>query len=267
MWGKIPAYGDFVHHNVQAEDIHVWQHWFSSYPLEQVIEQSSIELEGNKTRNKSAGWFYIDTPVPVMKPLTGVWSFVIPKGILKPAPNIPQDSYMVGAMAMSCDKVGRLHPIVIWSSLQSDGLEHLSHAMNWPYWVARLLADHLPSKAQANKINLTDISLQQQLINLWGEASRSFSPRFPLLKFIKHEIPVEGLNRLLGQYPKRPNHPIKHSGEFEFGLRDLPWHNWPHCVNVQVEKDHPQAYFWQQSVAGKYLHCVSVSLTEHGESA
>lgn len=262
LWGKVPAYGDFVRHNANAEDIAAWQQWFAAYPIDLVVQSAAVDLDSPALRRKAAGWFQLEVSATPIKPVGGVWSFVLPPGALQPTPNIPANACIVGAMADSCDKVGRMHPVVIWSALPQEAIVHLKMNVHWPYWAARLLTRHVPPISTPDHQIYSEISVQQQLQDMWQESRGTFAPA---LRLLRKDLPLDMLNSLVEHYLIEPGMPHKQVHETDFGLRDLPWNLWPNRLLGGTPNGHQQAYFWQQAKGGKYLSSAAIDLT--GEQA
>ena len=89
LWGKVPAYGDFIAHNTHADDCASWQHWFEQHPLAQIVQNATVELDSPTTRHRSAGWFQLEVQQRPLKSDTGVWGFALPPGALPSSSHIP----------------------------------------------------------------------------------------------------------------------------------------------------------------------------------
>ena len=162
LWGKVPVHGDFVTHNAQSDDCAAWQQWFERHPLHQIVSNANVELHTPNLRQRSAGWLHLEVEPQEKKLEVGVWGFALPPNTLPNTRHIPDGAVLIGAMAESCDKVGRIHPLVIWSALQPEALEQLNQPLHWPYWLARLLAQHVPPISRPG-MNHTGTGIQQQL--------------------------------------------------------------------------------------------------------
>jgi len=90
-FGKLPMRGDFIQRNMSAEFVHTWDNW-----LQSVIATSHHNL-GHK-------WLehYLVAPI---------WRYLIPQ---------QSETYQLGVMVPSVDKVGRYFPFTISTSITPE---------------------------------------------------------------------------------------------------------------------------------------------------
>lgn len=87
LYGKLPAHGDFIQHDMPPEFISVWDSW-----LQHAIMASQEELEGR--------WLELYLVSPI-------WKFALSKGV------VDQEHHWFGMMLPSVDSVGRYYPLTI----------------------------------------------------------------------------------------------------------------------------------------------------------
>lgn len=249
IWGKIPAYGDFAQCDAHAEDIESWQLWFAAHPLQEIAENATFRIESAKRDPAPTPWFRVDIPDRRPRVPEGPWGFLLPPRALRPAPHLPSHACIAGAMALSCDKVGRLHPIVVWSALREDRIEQMAEPFNWVYWASRLLRSHTPPVSTPAAPNVA-MPMLDQLAALWQEARPTFGARLAVLR---QPLPAAALSALadIGG-----GEPTDDSG----GVRRLPWEHWPRCIRPEENGGRRSAFFWQQATSGEFLACAAIPL-------
>ena len=134
IYGKLPAYGDFINRNLDSIFIHPWDEWLQHY-----ISGSREQLGENWEE------IYLTSPI---------WRFVLSAGVV-------DDRVWAGLMMPSVDKVGRYFPISIvvpmaksvspvnvlaaqdawFNHLETHCLDALGHKhpLNTPFQAIRLL--------------------------------------------------------------------------------------------------------------------------------
>ena len=85
LYGKLPAHGDFIQHDMPPEFISVWDNW-----LQQSILASQEELENR--------WLELYLVSPI-------WKFALSKEI------VDSEHHWLGMMLPSVDNVGRYYPL------------------------------------------------------------------------------------------------------------------------------------------------------------
>lgn len=103
-FGKLPMRGDFIQRNISAEFVHTWDNW-----LQSVISASNHNL-GHQWLN-----YYLVSPI---------WRYLIPQ---------QGQTYQLGVMLPSVDKVGRYFPFTICTSItpETDASRIISKNRDW----------------------------------------------------------------------------------------------------------------------------------------
>lgn len=103
-FGKLPMRGDFIQRNMSAEFVHTWDNW-----LQSVISASHHNL-GHQWLD-----FYLISPI---------WRYLIPQ---------QSETYQLGVMLPSVDKVGRYFPFTISTNItpETDASRIISKNRNW----------------------------------------------------------------------------------------------------------------------------------------
>ena len=103
-FGKLPMRGDFIQRNMSAEFVHTWDNW-----LQSVIATSHHNL-GHK-------WLehYLVSPI---------WRYLIPQ---------QSETYQLGVMLPSVDKVGRYFPFTVSTNItpNTDASRIISTNRDW----------------------------------------------------------------------------------------------------------------------------------------
>lgn len=86
IYGKLPAYGDFIFRNLKANFINTWDEWLQHY-----VSGSQEQLGEN--------WLNIYLTSPI-------WRFVLSPGVI-------DENLWAGVMTPSVDRVGRYFPISV----------------------------------------------------------------------------------------------------------------------------------------------------------
>ncbi len=249
LWGKLPCFGDFVHQSVQAQDMASWQKWFTRCPIDELSSHDLALLEEQHQSQRSPGWMHLSIPQRLRNSHPQPWCFVLPPGMVDEAPHLPNHKTVVGVFANSCDQVGRLHPVVIWQSVQANLRDELKASKNWLFWLSQLLQSHTPpfSTPQApNKV----ASLSIQISQMWACAHPSFS-RGPFGLFHK-DLPQTALAQIVEQGLPAGTSLIDAHSESMRGVGQLPW---------SLESTLPShGYFWQQAPNGEYISAVKLAL-------
>jgi len=103
-FGKLPMRGDFIQRNMSAEFIHTWDNW-----LQSVISASNHNL-GHQWLN-----YYLVSPI---------WRYLIPQ---------QSQTYQLGVMLPSVDKVGRYFPFTISTNItpETDATRIITKNRDW----------------------------------------------------------------------------------------------------------------------------------------
>jgi type VI secretion system protein ImpM len=106
IYGKIPAHGDFLNHNLPRHFLDSWDHWL----------QQSILASQEVLAEKWLEYFLISP----------VWRFVLPARML-------DEHSWAGILLPSVDKVGRYYPLSLIARVPPDvGVcEFMLHGKNW----------------------------------------------------------------------------------------------------------------------------------------
>ncbi len=103
-FGKLPMRGDFIQRNMSAEFAHTWDNW-----LQSVISASNHNL-GHQWLN-----YYLVSPI---------WRYLIPQ---------QSQTYQLGVMLPSVDKVGRYFPFTISTCItpEADASRIITKNRDW----------------------------------------------------------------------------------------------------------------------------------------
>ena len=227
IWGKLPAFGDFIRHRATVEDTTAWQTW-----LEGVGSPALAEAYPLSRRCGEPSWLQL-TPNPspdIATPVSTPWSFDFAPEVVPMGP----ESYLIGALVDSTDKVGRRHPLIAYQKVGRRWLEqHLDDARGWLFWLARLVAHHV-----ANPSPL--ISFTQQVDQLWELHRPRWQERFGL----PSRQPDMRLCRAILQASGGTDAAVN-----LVGVGGLPWHDWPQCV----WEGRVRMSFWRQDLTGRFV--------------
>ena len=249
LWGKLPCFGDFVHQSVQMQDMDAWQTWFMRHPIQELNNYDSALCLQAPMTSSSAGWLHLNIDQRTNQAHPQPWCFVIPAGVFLPTPHLPAERAVVGVFANSCDQVGRMHPVVIWQSVQTDLNDVLAQPKNWLFWLAQLLQSHTPPFSTPNAPNKKS-TLSAQLTDMWACAQASMV-RAPLGLFRK-DLPDMALSKIIEQGFSVGTSLVGAHSESMRGVAQLPWLSWS-------ELGH-HGYFWQQATNGEYINAVKLPL-------
>jgi type VI secretion system protein ImpM len=249
LWGKLPCFGDYVHQNAQAQDMDAWQTWFMHHPIQELVNHdSALQLQKPHTQ-QAQGWLHLNIERRASNAHPQPWCFVIPAGVLQTSAHIPAEQAIVGVFANSCDQVGRLHPVVIWQSVQTDLSDALQGTKNWLFWLSQLLQSHTPPFSTPNSPNKTS-TLSTQLTQMWACAQSSMV-RAPFGLFHK-DLSEAALNQIVEQGLPAGTSLVGPHSESLCGVAQLPWPTW--------SEPNTHGYFWQQAANGEYINAVKFPL-------
>jgi len=204
-WGKLPAFGDFTRTRVTVAQVEDWQRWLERHPVAELGDQRAHALP---------------------------WSFVLSPGCLP----FSGGHYVIGAIAESCDRVGRRHPFVLYQTVSRRWLaNNMDAPRNLLFWLARLLSLHATQAASD-----ADTSLEGQLRQLWKLCRPTLLQRIRLVRTATALDAARDLLPLLGG-------PTDVAASLH-GVAAPPWSDWPHCLARGRD-----AWFWQQDDAGRYV--------------
>lgn len=251
LWGKLPCFGDFVHQSVQAQDMDAWQTWFAKHPIDELATYDSAVLLHKPQTQQAPGWLHLNIEQRTNKAPAQPWCFVIPAGVLQTSPHLPVNQAVVGVFANSCDQVGRLHPVVIWQSVQTDLCNVLDQPKNWLFWLAQLLQSHTPPFSTPNTPNKTS-TLSMQLTQMWACAQPSMS--HPPLGLFHKELPSLSLAKIVEQGFASGTSLVGAHSESAHGVSQLPW-----ALGSELSS---HGYFWQQAPNGEYINAVKLALDQ-----
>lgn len=247
VWGKLPAYGDFVHHNVSLSAQEAWHEWVQTYWHRRPVRGSAGATRG---RAGADGWMHV-TQAPARADLSDVpVAFVLPPGHL---PNMG-DVFVQGVMVPSEDKVGRACPLIIYQTVHrpwmqrtwSSALENerhaparhdRSHGRHLLYWWARLAAHarHHPGLFAA---------LVEAVEQVWFLHEPGWRD---LLGGRARPASSAALEVLIQRFGERAG---QDAAAALRGVSHLPWADWPErTLRVSV----PFAAFWMQDAQGGYV--------------
>jgi type VI secretion system protein ImpM len=218
IWGKLPAYADFVRSGMRPGESEGWRPWLAQ--------------QGDRTGAADAA------VLPV--------AFVLVPGTLAFAPN----RFVVGVIVPSCDKVGRRHALLVYQSAHSRWVErHLERDAawhgDWLFWLARAVHRYTGATRVADMAALE--RTVQALWRLHAPDSRDVWRPRPLSHdhvAQRHARATEVLAQLAG-----PEHPADPAMRLS-GVRFLPWADWPRCLF----KPRPDSAFWRQDASGGFVN-------------
>lgn len=222
IWGKLPAFGDFVRLGVTTREVEDWRAWFDRHPVERL---------GSTGR----AW-----PLP--------WSFVLSPGVLP----FSGSRYVVGAVADSSDKVGRRHPLLIYRTVPRRWLlERPGRPDDVLFLLARLLASHQTARASSEDGAAGVDALDAQLERVWRAERPAWLGRFGLRReagglgalreaLVDSVGAVDAVDAVDAANDK--------AAPSVRGVPHPPWAGWPQCL-LQGR----YAWFWQQDGQGGYV--------------
>lgn len=140
VYGKLPSYGDFVHRNLPAKFINVWDEW-----LQQFVAGSQERI--------GEQWLDIYLTSPI-------WRFALSSGIV-------DENHWVGIVLPSVDQVGRYYPfsIAIPVSAEANPLEFISVNSRWFEQLEELALLALGGEITLDEL-VAQTELQQSLFSM-----------------------------------------------------------------------------------------------------
>jgi type VI secretion system protein ImpM len=248
LWGKLPAYADYLQANVEVAENQGWSQWVDQLWHRRPLPRASEDGLRNPTR----GWMQVAqaaqrhdlSQVPV--------AFILPPGHLPFAP----EHYVQGVFIGSQDKVGRLCPLIIYQKVARPWMERIwqsprpaqdtppsaetlrSEGQHLLYWWARLIARlHAPGCDFSTLANAVD-AIWQRYEPGWGQLiGKPATPPNPA------ELQAE-LNRFCANETLDRAYPLR-------GVFHLPWADWP---ERSLRAQQPAPAYWMQDCAGGYVH-------------
>jgi len=248
VWGKLPAYGDFIHHNVGASAQDAWHDWVRTYWHRRPPSRQSASAA---RAGSFKGWIEVSQR-PARADLSSVpVAFVLPPGYL---PKIG-DVFVQGVMVPSEDKVGRSCPLVIYQTVHrswmqrtwacpvvgvSDrsigrGHEQGRHVL---YWWARLAGRLQHSEAAFDAL----VKAVDQVWTLHEPGWSEWLGRVPM------PAEQEALASLMAQFGRLGG---QDAADPLRGVYHLPWADWPERTLRAVN---PLPAFWLQDRDGGYVN-------------
>lgn len=247
VWGKLPAYGDFVHHNVSASAQEAWHDWVVTYWHKRPVSRTSVSAKSTS----SQGWVHV-SQMPERADLTRVpVAFVFPPG------QWPQmgDAYVQGVMVASEDKVGRPCPLIIYQTVHRSWM-HRTWDSPWNHGHANLPRDdrdagrhvlfwwaRLAARAQQNTGLLPSlVEAVEQVWSLHEPGWRDWLGGRPApVSQASLAALIDKFTALGGQDAAKPLRGVYH----------LPWADWPERT---LRTNSPMAAFWVQDSDGGYVN-------------
>ena len=221
IWGKLPAYADFVRSGMRPGESEGWQPWLAQ--------------QGDGSGGPDA------TVLPA--------AFVLAPGTLAFAPR----RFVVGVIAPSCDKVGRRHALLVYQSAHPRWVErHFANDADWRGGWLFCLARAVDRHTGATRV--TDVTALQRTVQaLWRLHAPTWRdvwrPRSPSPEHLARRD-ARAAN-LLAQLAV-PAH-LDDLATRLSGVRFLPWADWPQ----RLFKPRPDSAFWQQDASGGFVHAAS----------
>jgi len=189
-YGKLPMRGDFIQRNMPVEFVHTWDNW-----LQSVIATSRHNLGHN--------WLdhYLVAPV---------WRYLIPQ---------KSETYQLGVMLPSVDKVGRYFPFTISINVtpEADATRIISNNRDWFN-----MAENIAMQALDESIDYNQLNAIVDDLDAHSNAS-SINPN----RRLSFRIPVDKLSSLDSALEEsRQYMPFKPSFNFSYwwneGHSDIP---------------------------------------------
>ncbi|MCR6475734.1 TagF domain-containing protein [Variovorax sp. ZS18.2.2] len=209
IWGRLPGHTDLVRSGVRHGEAEAWSQWFAAHGLDADIDVTARAMS-----------------VPV--------AFALPPGTLPFA----RQPFVLGVIALSVDKAGRPHPLVIYQQeLPRRAIRHfeaqLRQPLDWQFWLARAVA-------RQACMGRADIHGLETTLRALRVESRELEKNFSVQR-------VRWMQALLDQRtgPAPRNDP---AAELH-GVRHLPWADWPH----RLQGAHAKSAFWQQDANGRFI--------------
>lgn len=248
VWGKLPAYGDFVHHNVSASAQDAWHDWVQTYWHRRPVHRNNGAA---KSTVSSSGWMEV-SQMPVRADLSRVpVAFVLPPG------HLPQmgDAFVQGVMVPSEDKVARPCPLIIYQTVQRSWMQRTwappltaaSDTGAWQghvqgrhvlYWWARLAA----RLQHPTGLFPAVVDAVEQVWALHEPGWAEWLGRAPM------PAAQEALVSLVQQFGASGG---QDAADTLRGVYHLPWADWPERT---LRSEKPHAAFWLQDGDGGYVN-------------
>ena len=166
MYGKLPAYGDFIFRNLNTAFITPWDEW-----LQHFISGSQEQM--------GEGWLDIYLTSPI-------WRFVLSPGVI-------DNNMWAGLMMPSVDRVGRYFPVSIVKPFASN-ISPVNFMLEQTAWYAAVeshclsaLNGELDADALVNAIAAIEVSPQQNY-----QATYHLGEMGPVLYAMPPEAPADG---------------------------------------------------------------------------
>ncbi|WP_439891974.1 type VI secretion system-associated protein TagF [Ralstonia sp. 25C] len=242
VWGKLPAFGDFIRSRASAAQVEDWRHWFQCHPIQEMGRRPlSLQRHGSGI---APDWHRADAAASASVPAHPLpWSFVLSPGCLPFSGN----RFVAGVMIDSCDKVGRRHPLVIFQVVSGRWLvDALAQPRNALFWQARLIARYMPTPNGQVDVACTAVPLDVRLARLFDAARPGILAKLGL----RRAVPPQDMAALLG-----PEHQNDIAGALR-GTASAPWSRWPHCLTEQRNS----GWFWQQDRQGHFVGCHRITV-------
>ncbi|HEY8331597.1 MAG TPA: TagF domain-containing protein [Pseudomonas sp.] len=218
IWGKLPAYADFVRSGMRHGESEGWRPWLAQ--------------QGDTFGASDAA------VLPA--------AFVLTPGTLAFAPR----RFVVGVIAPSCDKVGRRHALLVYQCAHPRWVErHFAHDESWPgdwlFWLARGVDRHTGAArvAEMAALERTVQALWRLHAPTWRDVWRPRPPS-PAHLAQRNALAADMLAQLSGA-AHRDDAATRLSG-----VRFLPWADWPR----RLFKPRADSAFWQQDAAGGFVN-------------
>ena len=209
IWGRLRGHTDLVCSGVRQGEAEAWTQWLATHGLDADIGATARAMS-----------------VPV--------AFALPPGTLPFA----RQRFVLGVIALSVDREGRSHPLVIYQQeLPRRAIRHfeaqLRQPLDWQFWLARAVA-------RQACMGLADIHALETTLHALRAESRELEKNFSVQR-------VRWMQALLDQRtgPAPRNDP---AAELH-GVRHLPWADWPH----RLQGARAESAFWQQDANGRFI--------------
>lgn len=247
IWGKLPAYGDFVHHNADLAARQAWHEWVQTV----WHRRPEAAPRSRSTRAPATPWIEVSY-TPQRADLSRVpVAFVLPPGHMSFAPG----AYVQGIFIPSQDKVGRPCPLVIYQCVQHRWMERIwtspwvqeagpgarraqEHGRHLLFWWSRVAAAAQQHQDPFDKLVERVDSVWQHHEPGWNELLGSDPAP------VSQEALAHVVSRFAGPDSSDASPPLR-------GVYHLPWSDWPQRT---LREHEPQPAFWMQDDDGGYVH-------------
>ncbi|MDH3326234.1 MAG: type VI secretion system-associated protein TagF, partial [Gammaproteobacteria bacterium] len=174
-FGKLPMRGDFIQRNMSAEFVHTWDNW-----LQSVIATSHHNL-GHQWLDH-----YLVSPI---------WRYLIPQ---------QSQTYQLGVMLPSVDKVGRYFPFTISVNItpKVDASRIISKNRDWFNMAENIALQALNESIDYEQLNAIIDELEPRDNITEFNQGRRISFRIPVDKFTSIENALEESRQYLPAKPK-----------------------------------------------------------------